>query len=584
MSEEGKNHELVRRTESDLATRSERQLQEYHVEQTHREIASIRETVDSAVSRKDYTTSNSAGPRELTAELSSDAQDALDESNQFLGGLVQIGVANNSQLDAIRESSDVNARANVKTHNQVVLVRKGTDELPEIRRIVSNLTAVGAANLGATAIGAYEAGRTADAVVELSERIEGCLDDIAYGVEEVHGAVEVVSDQVEDLTREVGKGFRATIDVLGDVHADMKREGEATRSTIIDCTVALGTALDLGFSGISSQMEGLRGDHQKYALALIQSLEAFNIQHQRSHAELKAEVTRVAENKNALNANERYSFALNHFEVGNIIGATAELDQVFEAQSTHLPGLLLLARIAASKAEWANAKDTYYLASKLAVVAKDPLAYDTAIIGLARVEKTVGNDSRAEELLSTGSLEWVKAVKSRRGPKPVNLSFESTKRIAKEAGDSIDVKAIIDNLPDECDVEDCAELKSLLIGFKTSCHWIAIQFEKSLRAKTKCTNEERQDFKRRAAKLRRGFSMQRELLKRLHQNGADAEISTVKCRIEDLIRFQGKVHKLVWDLDGNANHTFRLTLQVFNEMAHLASEAGIGPPEPDRSI
>ncbi len=420
-----KTYELTRRVDDGLPTRVERQRQQYHIEQTHQEVAATRELFQEAIGQRDYSTSNPVGPFEFSVDLSDEAQEALDginsqmeSANETLDDISDEMGYSNYIAEQSYHMLDTIADVNVISARHLRVVRRNTDELPEIRARLEDLRDISRDNLVANAISAGAQVYSAYQARLANEHLGGIREGIGNAVAEL-----------EDMNDNMVQGFDDVCDAVEDMHDNVVGWLSDLNDTIVSCTVRL----EEGLEWVSDDIRALHEDHNRYAAALLNSFASFDQQQERRHAELRKTMLHIARNSGAFQASEQYGYALSNFRAGNLKRAVSDLKKVFDAQSTHLPGLILFGRIATQLAEWQDAKDTFHYASKLALQNLDSASYDAAITGLVNVEQMVGNKKQAHVTMMRAARKWRLAIHksgSKNIPPPPAIFCEYAKRQA----------------------------------------------------------------------------------------------------------------------------------------------------------
>jgi hypothetical protein len=406
---------LAQTLEDGLPNTGAKRAHEYYVQEIRRDLAASRKLFEERIGRRQYSSTHPVGPREMSFEMGScDIEAAVvGRTNENTDGLL---IANR-QLRRIDGRTSEIADVSWDIANELRLVREGTDVLPEIDAKLGEIDEMVYRNLVATASGTalmlYEAGQLRAAAEETNEWLE-----------DISESVDAISGQVEDLTSEVVDGFNVTNENLGRIQEDIVEGFEAMdenldrindnivsghRSivlTVAQSAAAIKKAIDHGFVALSEEVGAIRLEQRHAVTAVALAFQNFNAEQDRRHGELVSAITTVAENKNGLEADEKYKFALDQFNIGNYRGAIQELDGALLAQSTHLPSLILFGKIAFLRVEWRNAKDSYYNASEIAFRNKDGAAYEVAILALAHIETLVGNGEQGKTIIKNAVERW----------------------------------------------------------------------------------------------------------------------------------------------------------------------------------
>ncbi|MBP9717675.1 hypothetical protein KBD59_00035 [Candidatus Gracilibacteria bacterium] len=410
--------ELITVLKDGLPSYGERQLQQHYLQEMYRDTKASRNLFEERIDQRSYSNSHQDGPYEL--EISLDDSEMVGEL-QRIGdaAMAQAGqtVIANRHLGSIANFTESSAQTGLQSLQQLTLVRRGTDVLPEIEVRLCELTEASYGNMAATIMAAGLVYCKLDAVQcaveQMNDGIRGLsyqMGDIADGITdlacEVADGFEMTNENLENIHGDMLDGFDDVNDNLEVIHDDMVAGHRAIVITVAQCAAALRDTMLDGFDSLAQGIDVLRHEQHQALTAIAFVLQDFNTQQERRHGELVGAITTVAENRNALEADEKYRFALTQYKVGNYRKALAELNKALEAQTTHLPSLLLYAQIAASRADWRNAKDTYFYASKIALLQRDTKAYELAILALAELETKLGNGDQAHALKGKAVEQW----------------------------------------------------------------------------------------------------------------------------------------------------------------------------------
>ena len=210
-------------------------------------------------------------------------------------------------------------------------------------------------------------------------------------LERIEDGQEVTHDLLEDI------GYR--LDTVNDNLESLVRMGTQQTKALRH----LGLVTEKGFKIIHHDLKNISQSLSDIYLEQQASTQVLQKRFDQLSKDIRG-VKSVLESSLEYKARERYAFAYKHFLIEDYGKAIIQAGKALEENSTHLPSLLLLARIRAHYGRWADAKDTFYEVTRLAQIDKDEDAYQAAVQGLVHTELMVGNWKEAIKFLE-GSIK-----------------------------------------------------------------------------------------------------------------------------------------------------------------------------------
>ena len=350
----------------DLTTIVEERLpQHWEIEKAIGDLRLTREAFQELVESRSYSSTHPKGPLEISIDLDAFSENLL-EANAHLSVMSE-------SLDNI-ETNTANTATGVwvsveqrkVTNAFLQAIRHDTEELSGIHEKLRHIEKIDFANLGFTTLSLavqYHTGKTLEL---MNDNIRDLVDGQNEIIESIDTLGSVVEEGFEQLGEIMEEGFEHVVDGLNDIK-----------------------------KGLVHQYLEQKRD----AIKIQQQLDNADANQERRHKENIADRQFLFRNRASLQADEYFSFAHDQFLAGNTKKSLKELEKAFHEKSTHIPSMLLLGDILVQQGQWPEAKDTFYSVSKLAQQQEDVTSYDSAILALAKIEKSVGNWEQAKKLL-----------------------------------------------------------------------------------------------------------------------------------------------------------------------------------------
>src|SRR3989344_2748251 len=350
----------------DLTTILEERLpQHWEIEKAIGDLRLTREAFQELVESRSYSSTHPKGPLEISIDLDAFSENLL-EANAHLSVMSE-------SLDNI-ETNTANTATGVwvsveqrkVTNAFLQAIRHDTEELSGIHEKLRHIEKIDFANLGFTTLSLavqYHTGKTLEL---MNDNIRDLVDGQNEIIESIDTLGSVVEEGFEQLGEIMEEGFEHVVDGLNDIK-----------------------------KGLVHQYLEQKRD----AIKIQQQLDNADANQERRHKENIADRQFLFRNRASLQADEYFSFAHDQFLAGNTKKSLKELEKAFHEKSTHIPSMLLLGDILVQQGQWPEAKDTFYSVSKLAQQQEDVTSYDSAILALAKIEKSVGNWEQAKKLL-----------------------------------------------------------------------------------------------------------------------------------------------------------------------------------------
>ncbi len=380
----------------------------------HEDLTVIRNTFQEAVRDRSYSSSHPEGLIEISVDV--------NRLGKFIGGFESRFEETSTTLSRLADTSDeikigtLSAARGIWDANDKLQYATGllstlegnTSVLSSMDRNVSDLVDLELGNLGINLAGLSLQVRTVEELGEINYCLEEIKDSIKDGFDDLYEGQEIIIENQEVIIDNLGilaEGQDVIIDNLEEIAGGIDRQTDLIRK--------IGNAMQYGFVTLAKGLEDVYLMQVHTATQILKrvaevqiSIQALDVSQERRHHVLIHTLEEIAKTEYGRRAQEKWTFAYEQFMAKNYGEAIREVRQALKEQSTHLPSLLLFARLNVHYMQWADAKDTYHVASNLARFQEDAEAYEAAVVGLARVGISVGNIKEAMKSLKEINHTW----------------------------------------------------------------------------------------------------------------------------------------------------------------------------------
>lgn len=339
------------------------------------DIRAIKGTALALYDQRPYTSNHPTGPYEVS--LTGSYGD-----NAVTDGLDSIGDAIRNAASDVSDAQFETNLALIDTNFHLEWIRGATDSLPEIAGTLDEICDATYESLEQLAIG-------------IGLQIEAMEAQAMYH-EDTIDALGAIRDELQDGFETLGYGLDAVGEKVDNVYHIIRVGNRKITKAIRGGFLGLGSLMTELDERRSKDMQSLA---TSFATSLARNFQILDRQEERRHEELVSTIKDVASNRYAFEAGEKYKSASAQYKVGNYRMALRDIRDAIRSKSDHIPSLMLYGKIAARRTQWAKAKDAFYQASEHALLQKDMIAYQVAVIELSRVERLVGNTNTGDAII-----------------------------------------------------------------------------------------------------------------------------------------------------------------------------------------